>query len=201
MSSSDSESGSLRQVLVPVTLTAKFESLAEPNTSANIETCGFLTGKVDENQLKITHMIIPKQWGTAISCATTDEEEMLEYMEENDLITLGSIHTHPSQKVFMSSIDLHTQFSLQVMIPEAISIVVSPRHIPGSGIFSLTRDHGMNMIENCRDTGFHTHFNPTRLPIYAKASHVIMIDYDHVTIKDFRLNEPHRPALNHLTEI
>ena len=183
-----SESGSLKQVIVPVTLMAKFESLAEPNTAIDIETCGFLSGKVEENKYKITHLIIPKQWGTANSCGTIHEEEMLEYMEKNHLITLGSIHTHPSQKVFMSSIDVHTQFCLQKMLPEAISIVVSPSHIPGSGIFSLTLDHGMNIIENCRETGFHPHPNPTGLPIYAKASHVMMLDFDDVTIKDFRFN-------------
>ena len=77
MSSSNSESDSLKQVIVPVTLMAKFQSLAEPNTAINIETCGFLTGKVDGNNYKITHMIIPKQWGTANSCGTTHEEEML----------------------------------------------------------------------------------------------------------------------------
>ena len=186
--SSNSESGNLRPLLIPSTLIARFESLAEPNTISDVETCGFLTGKIYENLCKITHLIIPKQSGTATSCATTHEEEMLDYMERNELITLGSIHTHPSQKVFMSAVDLHTQFCLQTMIPEAISIVVSPRHIPGSGIFSLTRDHGMNIIENCRETGFHPHPNPTGLPIYAKASHVMMLDFDDVTIKDFRFN-------------
>ena len=193
--SSNSESGNLRHLLIPSTLIARFESLAEPNTISDIETCGFLTGKIYENQCKITHLIIPKQLGTAISCATTHEEEMLDYTERNELITLGSIHTHPSQKVFMSSVDLHTQFCLQTMLPEAISIVVAPSHIPGSGIFSLTRDHGMNIIENCRETGFHPHTNPTRKWIYAEASHVKISDCDDVTIKDFRSNEPHRLAL------
>ena len=188
MASSKSESDSLKQLIVPATLMAKFESLAEPNTTIDTETCGFLSGKFDGNNYKITHMIIPKQWGTANSCGTTHEEEMLDYMERNELITLGSIHTHPSQKVFLSAIDLHTQFSLQVMLPEAISIVVSPRHSPGSGIFSLTPNHGMNMIKNCSDTGFHPHPNPTGLPIYAKASHVMISDCDDITIKDFRFN-------------
>ena len=55
-----SDSG-LRRLLVPATLMAKFESIAEPNTSANIETCGFLGGKLYQNQYKITHLLIPKQ--------------------------------------------------------------------------------------------------------------------------------------------
>ena len=54
---------------------------------------------------------------------------MIEYMEKYGLITLGAIHTHPTQAVFMSSVDIHTQFSFQKMLPEAISIVVSPRGV------------------------------------------------------------------------
>jgi STAM-binding protein len=40
----------------------------------------------------------------------------------NDLVTLGWIHTHPSQDCFLSSVDLHTQFSYQIMIPESVAI-------------------------------------------------------------------------------
>ena len=98
-----SDSG-LRRLLVPATLMAKFESIAEPNTSANIETCGFLGGKLYQNQYKITHLLIPKQSGTGYSCETINEEIMIHYMEKNELITLGAIHTHPTQGVFMSSV-------------------------------------------------------------------------------------------------
>ncbi len=34
--------------------------------------------------------------------------------------------THPGFSVFMSSVDLHTQYPLQQMLPESISVVVSP---------------------------------------------------------------------------
>ena len=34
--------------------------------------------------------------------------------------------THPSQTAFMSSVDLHTHYSYQVMLDEAIAIVVAP---------------------------------------------------------------------------
>ena len=35
--------------------------------------------------------------------------------------------THPTQTAFLSSVDLHTHCSYQLMMPEAIAIVCSPR--------------------------------------------------------------------------
>ena len=108
---------------------------------------------------------------------------LVDYMEKNDLITLGAIHTHPTQAVFMSSIDVHTQLSFQMMLPEAISIVVSPRHNK-SGFFSLTRDYGLNLIANCHKTGFHPHRKES--PIYEEARHVEIDHHSDITIVDLR---------------
>jgi STAM-binding protein len=60
-------------------------------------------------------------------------------------LTLGWIHTHPTQTCFLSSIDLHTHFSYQVMLPEAIAIVMAPTSVPDSGIFSLSKK-GMEVL-------------------------------------------------------
>ena len=84
-----SGSGGLRSVQVPSILMAKFISIAEPNTRANIETCGVLAGKLAQNKFQITHLIIPKQSGTADSCTTTGEEAIFDYQEKYSLITLG----------------------------------------------------------------------------------------------------------------
>ena len=84
-----SGSGGLRQLIVPNMLMAQFLSIAQQNTNANIETCGFLTGKLSQNQFKITHLLIPKQSGTSDSCVTSGEEAMFDYQEKHDLITLG----------------------------------------------------------------------------------------------------------------
>ena len=54
------------------------------------------------------------------------------------LLTLGWIHTHPTQTCFLSSVDLHTHFSYQIMLNEAIAIVLAPTARPDAGIFSLT---------------------------------------------------------------
>jgi hypothetical protein len=62
-SSSLYTSGGLRNVSVPSMLMGKFESLADPNTQSNVETCGILAGKLAQNSFKITHLLIPKQSG------------------------------------------------------------------------------------------------------------------------------------------
>ena len=42
--------------------------------------------------LRITHIIMPKQVGTADSCITESEEEIFDTLDKYDLITLGWIH-------------------------------------------------------------------------------------------------------------
>ena len=72
------------------------QNAAEPNTKANIETCGVLAGKLSQNKFQITHLIIPKQSGTADSCTTTGEEAIFDYQEKYSLITLGWVSSYLS---------------------------------------------------------------------------------------------------------
>jgi STAM-binding protein len=87
----------------------------------------------------------------------TNEEELIDYAEEKGLIMLGWIHTHPSQTCFMSSMDLHTHSSYQVISPEAIAIVCAPKHDPNFGIFRLTNPPGLQIVLQCKERGFHPH--------------------------------------------
>ena len=178
-----SSSGGLRKLIVPHMLLAKFMSIAERNTSNNIETCGVLTGKLAQNRFQITHLLIPQQSGTSDSCTTSGEESIFEYQEKHDLITLGWIHTHPSQTAFLSSVDLHTQLSYQLMLPEAIAIVIAPKYNE-TGYFSLTPDHGLDLIANCRQSGFHPHAKDP--PLFAELDHVQLDDKSDVTLVDLR---------------
>ena len=139
----------LRTLLVPSILMPTFLSVAQKNTTLNIETCGILAGKMSKDRFTITHLIIPKQTGTADSCTTEGEEELFEIQDKENLITLGWIHTHPSQTAFLSSVDLHTQCSYQLMLPEAIAIVCSPKYNE-TGFFVLTPDYGLDYIGSCR---------------------------------------------------
>jgi hypothetical protein len=46
----------------------------------------------NHGQLIVTHLLVPKQNGTADSCTTQNEEEIFDYQDQHDLITLGWIH-------------------------------------------------------------------------------------------------------------
>lgn len=84
--------GGFRTVIVPEDTMEKFLKLAQSNTSNNVETCGILAGQLKQNLLNITHVILPKQSGTADSCTTMSEEDLFEVQDQHNLITLGWIH-------------------------------------------------------------------------------------------------------------
>ncbi|KAI9014502.1 hypothetical protein CLU79DRAFT_838356 [Phycomyces nitens] len=189
----------LRKMRLPHVLQEQFLSLAKKNTLKNIETCGILAGNLKNNILTITTLILPKQTGTSDTCSTENEEDLFEFQNKHDLLTFGWIHasaycTHPTQSCFLSSVDLHTHCSYQLMLPEAIAIVCSPSQKPSFGIFRLTDPPGLDIISTCRaERAFHTH--PDK-PIYTASirhwtqdasdtGYIEMIDFD-VNVVDLR---------------
>ena len=82
----------------------------EPNTAANIETCGFLAGKISQGKLVITHLVIPRQSGTPDSCTTENEEDFLMFLDEHDLITLGWVSWQKHKLCICSLPDLGTAY-------------------------------------------------------------------------------------------
>ncbi|MCJ1373001.1 hypothetical protein MMC20_004227 [Loxospora ochrophaea] len=152
------ENGSpLRTLFLPPDLRHRFLSLAEPNTRANLETCGILCGTLISNALFISKLVIPDQTSTPDTCETVNENELFEYADGEDLMVLGWIHTHPTQTCFMSSRDLHTHSGYQVMMPESIAIVCAPSKEEW-GVFRLTDPPGIKTVLNCTQDGiFHPH--------------------------------------------
>lgn len=148
----------LRTIHVPTCLVPSFLKIAKKNTSKGIETCGILCGVLMENDLWVSCLVIPKQSGTSDTCSTTNEDELFEYLDQEDLLTLGWIHTHPTQTCFMSSVDLHTHCSYQLLLPESIAIVCAPKFNPSVGVFRLTNPPGVQIISKCRNPNlFHPH--------------------------------------------
>ncbi|KAK2720128.1 hypothetical protein QYM36_004137 [Artemia franciscana] len=113
----------LKSLWIPNSLINRFIDIAEKNTLRNIETCGVLAGKLGFGKFVCSHLIIPEQTGTSDSCVTLKEENIFEVQDKNQLLTLGWIHTHPTQSCFLSSVDLHTQCSYQLLMPEAVALV------------------------------------------------------------------------------
>ncbi|XP_058087253.1 AMSH-like ubiquitin thioesterase 1 [Magnolia sinica] len=123
------------QLHISTQMMDSFMRLARSNTERNLETCGVLAGSLKNRKFNVTALIIPKQESTSDSCQTMNEEEIFDVQDKQSLFPLGWIHTHPSQSCFMSSIDLHTHYSYQIMLPEAIAIVMAPK--------DASRTHGI----------------------------------------------------------
>ncbi|KAH9996096.1 hypothetical protein BJV77DRAFT_942663, partial [Russula vinacea] len=169
----------LRTVFFPRDSLNQFVSIALINTAQNRETCGLLLGKDKGGRFVVTTLLIPKQHSTSDTCAMDEEELVMQFTEERSLITLGWIHTHPTQSCFMSSVDLHTHSGFQRMLPESFAVVCAPNSTPNIGIFRLTDPLGLQTILDCQASeAFHSH---PKLPIYTDANK------GHVQIKDLPL--------------
>ncbi|KAL8593270.1 hypothetical protein ACOMHN_009924 [Nucella lapillus] len=175
-------SGGLRDVVVPADLMQKFTGAAQSNTSRKTETMGILCGKVSGLAFMITHLFIPQQTGTPDSCDMQNEEELIFYQDKHDLITLGWIHTHPTQTAFLSSVDMHTHFAYQKMLPEAVAIVCSPK-FQETGVFSLT-DLGLDVIGKCHERSFHYHAKEP--PLFESSAHAKVVTTSTITLSDMR---------------
>ncbi|GAB7357476.1 hypothetical protein MBLNU459_g0013t1 [Dothideomycetes sp. NU459] len=122
----------LRTLFLPTELRTQFLALASSNTRNNLETCGILCGTLISSALFISHLVIPDQMSTSDTCETTDEGEnaLFDYVDGEELMVFGWIHTHPTQTCFLSSRDLHTSVGYQVMLPESVAIVCAPSKTP-----------------------------------------------------------------------
>ncbi|XP_019878570.1 STAM-binding protein-like [Aethina tumida] len=174
----------LRTIIIPMKVMTLFQVKAASNTNNQVETCGILTGKLENHQLKITHLIIPKQKGTADSCITMNEEEIFDIQDQYNLITVGWIHTHPTQTAFLSSVDLHTHCPYQLLMPEAIAIVCSPKYNE-TGFFTLST-FGLKYISECTKVGFHPHV--TQPELFVVASHIRIDNNAALEVIDLRYN-------------
>ncbi|KAL8771734.1 MAG: hypothetical protein Q9209_002925 [Squamulea sp. 1 TL-2023] len=134
----------LRTIFLPPDLRHRFLSIALPNTRANLETCGILCGTLISNALFVSKLVIPEQKSTSDTCETVNESDLFDYIDGEDLMILGWIHTHPTQTCFMSSRDLHTHSGYQVMMPESIAIVCAPSK--GEVVFSIRTQRATSIL-------------------------------------------------------
>ncbi|KAJ6618026.1 hypothetical protein B0H10DRAFT_1690108, partial [Mycena sp. CBHHK59/15] len=170
----------LRTVVLPRATLPRFLAIASANTARNLETCGLLLGReVVRARYVVSTLLVPKQHATSDTCTMDEEEGVLGFTEARGLITLGWIHTHPSQSCFMSSVDLHTHASFQRMLPESFAVVCAPKSDPNFGIFRLTDPPGLQTVLKCTaKQAFHPHPD---VPIYTDA------DKGHVQMRDAAL--------------
>ncbi|KAJ4959712.1 hypothetical protein NE237_019622 [Protea cynaroides] len=171
-----SESKFLQDVHISSRLMEDFLELARDNTDKDLETCGILGAFLKKGTFYVTTLIVPKQESASNSCQALNEEEIYTIQNEQSLFPIGWIHTHPSQTCFMSSVDVHTHYSYQVMLPEAFAIVMAPTDPSRShGIFRLSVPGGMSILKECQERGFHSHQESTDgSPLYQHCSNVYL---------------------------
>jgi len=170
-------------IIIPDKLVSGFIDKAKKNTKNDIETCAVLCGKFlnDKDTYVITHVIFPKQKGSSNTVQTIKEEELIDIQEKHSIVTLGWIHTHPSQTCFLSSVDMHCQLSYQIMMPNAIAIVHAPTD--KTEIFTLS-PKGIEVLSNCNCQGFHRHEDV--IGIYNVAKHCQTLKGYNVSFIDLR---------------
>ncbi|XP_020571943.1 AMSH-like ubiquitin thioesterase 2 [Phalaenopsis equestris] len=178
-----------KDVHISAGLMEQFMELAKDNTKKDLETCGILGASLEMQTYYVTTLVLPKQESTSSSCNALNEEEIHAILDGESLYAAGWIHTHPSQTCFLSSIDLHTQYSYQVMLPEAIAIVMAPTDPERkSGIFRLTDPSGIDVVRNCDERGFHPHPSTADgSPIYENCSNVYINPTLRFEVFDLRL--------------
>ena len=109
----------LRTVKIPSDLVCSFLHHAKDNSENGIETLGLLGGRLGrDNKFRVTHLLLPKQTGQADSCTMEGIEGVLDIVNLENIDILGWIHTHPAYSVFLSSVDMHTQYERQRQLPE-----------------------------------------------------------------------------------
>mmetsp|Transcript_14697 Transcript_14697/g.28259 ORF Transcript_14697/g.28259 Transcript_14697/m.28259 type:complete len:537 (+) Transcript_14697:150-1760(+) len=164
-----------------------FLRIAERNTRNNLETCAMLAGTLRGGVFVVTTLIVPKQESTADTCDTLNEEDVFMFQDARSLVSLGWVHTHPTQTCFMSSVDLHTHAGYQTLLDEAVAIVMAPQDPDRRfGIFRLATPSGLRMIQQCRERGFHPHTMADGGEIYEHSSHVLLNEQIKWEVADLR---------------
>ncbi|KAL8519071.1 hypothetical protein ACS0TY_010133 [Phlomoides rotata] len=178
----------LKDIHMSGRLMEDFVDAARENTDKDLETCGVLGAFLKDGAFYVTTLIIPKQEATSSSCQAVNEEEICAIQNEESLFPIGWIHTHPSQSCFMSSIDLHTQYTYQLMVPEAVGIVLAPTDQSRKyGIFRLSDPIGMSILRDCKERGFHPHKEPDNgTPIYEDCPNIVFNPNLRLEIRDLR---------------
>jgi len=159
-------------MFIPGELVDAFTNLARPNTQRNKETCGLLMGKMMDHGWQVTHLFLPSQTGTSDNCETFDEMKVFNAQVALEVVTLGWVHTHPSQTNFLSSVDLHTQYVHQLMLPEAVAIVIAPTDRTTVATYTIPVPEAMDFLSKCRLSGFHEHRSAP--PLFRHAAHVTL---------------------------
>ncbi|KAL0490097.1 STAM-binding protein [Acrasis kona] len=177
----------LRPVRIDSSLVDSFIKIGQDHFRNDIEFCATICGTLKNGIFDCTHMLIPRQEGTENSCCALNELDMFDYQYKNNLITIGWIHSHPTQTAFLSSVDLRTHFGYQSSLNEAVAIVCAPKHVPKLGVFRI-KDDALDKIRRLMVTNpnFGIRHEHTNEVLFEKCSHVQFTTNQNINVVDLR---------------
>lgn len=116
----------LKQVNFPRECLPRFLAIAKVNTELNRETCGLLLGKDKGHKYAVTTLLIPKQRATSDTCTMEEEELVLQFTEERNLITLGWVGFYKpvSRRLLTRFPDPHSPFTVVYVLPFIIQTLL-----------------------------------------------------------------------------
>ena len=162
-----------------------FKTLSNHNTSLVLETGGIIAGIDMDTYYQVTHLLIPQQTAASDRWMVHDERQLTNYFVNNeDLIMLGLIHTHPNMTSFLSSVDLHALYDYAKDNHSLVSIVLAPERDTAPAYCLTSR--GFNKLASCKETGFHTH-SGCEQTFYREAQHVLDDLSCRTSLIDFRM--------------
>ena len=186
---------------LPARLRTAFAALSADSTATpprGVETCAVLAGREEApaaasaGGFAVTHLILPQQSGGADACemSPAGEDAVLAECLSAGVVTLGWIHSHPSQTAFLSAPDQHTHAGYQSLLPEAVAVVLAPRDAAtacaaGCAAFSLS-EAGLALVLRCERRGHHPHNDAPGEEAYGPARHVEWLAAAPLTVVDLR---------------
>lgn len=81
----------LIKVRLPACAISRFVSIAAVDTAQNHGACGLLLGKRKNDRYYVTTLLIPRQKGTSTSCTVLEEDLVVGFQQERQLLALGSV--------------------------------------------------------------------------------------------------------------
>eukprot|EP00438_Fugacium_kawagutii_P022768 Skav229085 [mRNA] locus=scaffold2711:72876:81145:+ [translate_table: standard] len=154
-----------KDVQLPQNLLTSFIETAWRYSPEN-EFMGWLTGKLEKRGkpkkpvVVVDGLFCPRQEGNQWSVREAGDEylpsQMLHYMEKSESYVVGWIHSHPTFNAFLSSVDLHTHYSIQSSQAHAVAIVIDKNKEPR--VMRMT-ETGMEVVKHCEEdpSTFHEH--------------------------------------------
>jgi len=118
--------------VIHISSLALLKMLKHGRAGVPMEVMGLMLGEfVDEYTIQVVDVFAMPQSGTTVSVESVDhvfQQKMLEMLKQTGRpeIVVGWYHSHPGFGCWLSSVDVHTQQTFEMMNNRAVAVVIDP---------------------------------------------------------------------------